>query len=140
RVVRLVRRYEKRNLFVRRCKEFAFFSRLLYIFKKFDAIILDFCNTKPAGIGAYNIRVWFEAYAKLFNKFFFFIVFNAPVIFIKGELIEKFFSFFKRLNKAFRKISKPFPYKLQKLVYNLSNYLVFSYRRHVRFNAWRKVF
>ena len=44
------------------------------------------------------------------------------------------------MSKFFGRVSLVFPYRFKKLVYNLSNYLFFSYKLHLRFKFWRCLF
>ncbi len=140
--LRKVRSFKSLKFFFFKKKKYSSFKRVEWVFLRF--IRLFWLSTKLLEFYKFSSKetsTWFKSYSYLFKKFFFFIVFNSPVFFVRSKISTRFFFFLKFIYRNLKKNYKIFfPYRFKKLVYNLSNFSAIKYKQFIRFNFWRTVF
>lgn len=142
RKVRSFKTFKSLKFFFFKKKKYSSFKRIEWVFLRFirlfwlSAKLLEFYK-----FSSKEMFIWFKRYSYLFKKFFFFIVLNSPVFFVRSKVSTRFFFFLKFVYRNLKRSYKIFfPYKFKKLVYNLSNFSAIKYKQFIRFNFWRTVF
>lgn len=142
RKIRSFKNFKSLKFFFFKKKKYSFFKRIEWVFLRF--VRLFRLSAKLFGFFKFSTKeesIWFKSYSYLFKKFFFFIVFNSPIFFVRNKLSTRFFFFLKLVYRNLKKNRKIFfPYKFKKLIYNLSNFSTIKYRQFIRFNFWRTIF